>query len=177
MRSLFPWSQVASDLAVQNAWAEESKTEIQVGGTTIVVDSQEIAVATLLTVALKTRAIPPRTKDGFEHAYNQSLLMSGVYVDPAEVNDWLRSRFPFEWLPNSKQSGVTKFAQQEDMILDEIRSLGEDWMALPRTRGKPGIKSRIWARCRQTRQLFPSKEAFDKAWLRLRKDGRIADAA
>ena len=74
-----------------------------------------------------------------------------------------------------------RFAQkshlQGEAILKCIEVLGHTASALPRPdTGKPGVKTAVWGKVKQQKQLFVSKKVFDKAWDRLRCDEKIKDA-
>lgn len=68
-------------------------------------------------------------------------------------------------------------AWQENLILQAIRELGHDPSALPEfTPGKPWVKSEVRAHVSRQFPQFAEGTVFQKAWERLRGDGRISEA-
>ena len=69
----------------------------------------------------------------------------------------------------------TKQREQEDAILDEIRRLGFDPLALPaRSPGKAGVKA-IIRKALDKKAPFDGKSTFGYAWERLRADGLMRE--
>ncbi|MGE0801582.1 MAG: hypothetical protein AB7G13_22355 [Lautropia sp.] len=69
-----------------------------------------------------------------------------------------------------------RWPAQEDVVLGLVRELGFDPERLPKALpGKGGVKAQVRDLAKDRhRQLFEGR-VFEKAWDRLRKDGRIAD--
>jgi hypothetical protein len=75
---------------------------------------------------------------------------------------------------SAKKEPRTRLRDQEDAILEEIRSQELDPMALPPFRsGHPGVKADIRESLKNS-PLFEGTTTFDKAWERLLKDRCIA---
>ena len=94
-----------------------------------------------------------------------------AYVSIDDVNKWIEARgFPYKWVPTTTTTTRPQQQQQfqEVTILQTITDLGYSPTALPKPKpGKNGIKSMV------RKKLNLSKGVFDKAWERLRADGRI----
>ncbi len=72
---------------------------------------------------------------------------------------------------------IYKQPRQENAILEALRGLRYDPLALPRrTPGKAWVKSEIWKILGSDKSLFLSYGVFDGAWERLRALGRAGDA-
>lgn len=84
---------------------------------------------------------------------------------------------PDELAPPAPTKPLQRQAAQENEILSAIREAGHDPLSLPeRPAGKSGIKSEIRAQLVGQSKNFPKNGSqFDKAWVRLRADGRIVD--
>jgi hypothetical protein len=82
---------------------------------------------------------------------------------------------PIGNLPDVALRPIQRQAAQEAHILEVIRTLRVDPMALDMKPGRRGAKSRIREICLAERSLF-TLVSFDKAWQRLRSQGRISDA-
>lgn len=80
-------------------------------------------------------------------------------------------------VPAAQVKPVSRFEAQEAEILAAIREAGHDPLLLPETPpGKSGIKAVIKGKLVGISKLFPMKGSqFDKAWVRLRASGQIAD--
>lgn len=65
---------------------------------------------------------------------------------------------------------------QEEAILRELRRQGYDPHALPRPSRSGGVKKAAWEVLKDSKALFQARGRFDKAWERLRTEGRIRDA-
>ena len=69
-----------------------------------------------------------------------------------------------------------KLRDQENAILEQIKTLGHDPKALPaRQPGAPGVKAAV-EKALGSSGLFSATTAYSKAWERLRKEGAIADS-
>lgn len=71
---------------------------------------------------------------------------------------------------------VTRTESQETAILDALESQGFDPLAIPLTRGKGGAKQKVKSFLLAGRRDLFTPRSFDKAWERLRGDGRITDS-
>ena len=91
-------------------------------------------------------------------------------VDPFDMLQWQREQ-------QSRSLDLNKQARQEQAILTALSGEGIDPQSLPKNpRGKPGIKRKIKQSLLGEGKLFGSAMTFDKAWERLRADGRLKDA-
>jgi hypothetical protein len=64
-------------------------------------------------------------------------------------------------------------AAQEDTILETLRALGLDPLALPPgAPGKPGVKAAV-RKALGTGGMWAGRSVFNKAWDRLRQTGRV----
>lgn len=71
---------------------------------------------------------------------------------------------------------VPRQRAQEDVVLNAIKKLGYDPLALPRNpSGKPGPKAAVRAALSQDQLFKEWSTVFDHAWERLRADGSIVD--
>lgn len=69
-----------------------------------------------------------------------------------------------------------KMQEQEDRILQWLKDHDHDPLSLPpNPSGKPGVKAQARMALSKERDKFISVGAFDDAWKRLRKDGRIRE--
>jgi hypothetical protein len=96
----------------------------------------------------------------------------GLYgcVDPFDLLQWQREQ-------QSRSLDLNKQARQEQAILVALSGEGIHPQSAPKNPpGKPGIKSKIKQALVAEGNLFQSVGAFDKAWERLRSDGRLKDA-
>lgn len=74
----------------------------------------------------------------------------------------------------SRVKPLQRFPAQEAVILEELRQLGHDPLALPKNSpGKSGVKSEVRARL-QRNPLFQGVKVFDKAWERLTDQADIS---
>lgn len=79
-------------------------------------------------------------------------------------------------LPAAPKRARVKGLEQESSIIETIRQLGFDPEELPpRLPGKAGVKARVWAMLEKRDDLF-SRKSFDKTWIVLRTENRIADS-
>lgn len=69
---------------------------------------------------------------------------------------------------------VQRRAAQKQAILDEIRRQGYDPLALPKSRGRRGVKASVRTQLAAVSEL--KGERFKHAWDDLRASGEIADA-
>lgn len=79
--------------------------------------------------------------------------------------------------PAAQVKPVSRFEAQEAEILAAIRAAGHDPLSVPKmpTDARGGIKAVIRGNLVGKSKLFPKGGSqFDKAWVRLRADGRIA---
>lgn len=75
--------------------------------------------------------------------------------------------------PEAKPIPIPRQRLQETEILRFIQETGHDAQSLPnRERGKPGVKAETRKLALRNAGLFTAS-SFDKAWFRLRADGRI----
>jgi hypothetical protein len=78
---------------------------------------------------------------------------------------------------HKERSGLKRTAQQEAVILAEIRKLGFDPSEIPRpARGYPGVKSDVRQIVLTGHLRLFTPSSFEKAWDRLRRAGQIKDA-
>jgi hypothetical protein len=71
---------------------------------------------------------------------------------------------------------IQRQVAQEARLLEIIKDLGHEPTKLPKTPGKNGVKKSAWDAAAKEARIFTSRQAFDKAWERLRSAGSIADA-
>lgn len=78
--------------------------------------------------------------------------------------------------PIKRTKPVARSTAQDEAILEAIRRLGHDPLALPKPlAGKGGVKADIRASCLSSKDVFLSKGVFDDAWQRLRDQKAIGD--
>lgn len=161
--SVFPWQRVAKDL----------QAKYQLG------ESQTTALSNELATALNQGVIPARdslgvTTDDFEPSMLLSSDNSAVHVWRDDVNEWLKSRHPFEWV--LQNTSGTRQQVQEQLIIDELQRMGYKPCAIPKYRpGHKGIKAAV-KKVLVSHREFHGTTTFDKAWDRLRNTGKIADS-
>lgn len=113
--------------------------------------------------------------------------LTGELVSRAELHRWITAtgiKSAYSFAPiGSKLSAdaiqptaapMLKQSAQEQRILELIEGASHDALKLPISEpGKKGIKSNIKAKALALPSLFTAN-SFDKAWQRLRDDGRLA---
>ena len=79
-------------------------------------------------------------------------------------------------LPALPKRPRIKGLEKESAILEAIKQLGQDPLALPpRVRGKAGIKAKVWESLLNRPGLFTSKGSFDHTWEDLRGEKMLAE--
>jgi hypothetical protein len=92
-----------------------------------------------------------------------------------EIADGLAQQAATPAVVNAQPQALQRARAQEHAILQQIQKLGHDPRALPKApSGKPGVKSLVKSAL-GTSGLWTGPTVFNKAWERLRGDGRIAD--
>jgi hypothetical protein len=76
--------------------------------------------------------------------------------------------------PSTVKVPLFRSRAQEDLIMATFEAMQQDPLAVPDQRGaRDGVKKNVWVAVLHHKQVFSSRATFDKAWVRLRKDGRI----
>lgn len=169
MSTVYPWWQVASDIAT--AVQATARTDI----------------AQAVWIGLYEGTLPAYYADGIRMPLDEvraaGVRLRGVCVEPVSVNALLRAAVhpDLVWTPGGVQAqagngrGVSAHARQEEGILEELRRKGYNPKSLPKNLpGKSGVKSEI-RKALGTAGAWGGITVFDKAWQRLRDTGEIAD--
>jgi hypothetical protein len=110
------------------------------------------------------------------------VIIEGTLFHKDDINAWLEKKYRVEYrlastAPTGAATPVARATAQEEAILRSLEQRGYTPAALPRRQGtKKWVKSEVWASLKTQRKTFGSDKVFDKAWERLRKDGRIAES-
>lgn len=104
-----------------------------------------------------------------------------IRVRPYDYIQWAKAAgFPVATVavgvPSSQPTRLA-LRQQEAAILEWLRNLEYDPTSLPRSpKGRPGPKSEVRKKLKDTALFLKGPRVFDKAWQRLRDFGDIKDA-
>lgn len=130
--------------------------------------------------------IRPSHKVGSGKYTRQGMMRAGkIGFNRADLISFLTANNAVHTLSNPATADCAKprpiqavlvSVQKEETILDAIKQANHDPSALPKGRsGMPGVRNEIWKRLKNE-PMFVSKKSFEKAWDRLRADGKIKDA-
>ncbi|MEM5316089.1 hypothetical protein [Paraburkholderia sp. JHI869] len=105
---------------------------------------------------------------------------AGVYVRGADLEAFAEVHWDVRKQPEADAQStvpaaavhVSRAERQEARVLEVIRALGFDPLALPPTKGKSGVKAKVWVVCSKEAGLL-TRSSFEHAWERLRADKRI----
>lgn len=199
LQSVFPWSDVCTDLAVAagvdpDAVAKQFGDLKNFDDPTWTVDEWEkedelheqlhTQLATDLWKALLAGEVVARNANGNPKISPLDVKdFSGKkrpFVAVQDINDWLSSKGYFQkWIPgiqNLPSKYGSKGYQQEAAIVAAILQLGFDPKRLPSNKGGTvGVKSKV-RHALNKNSLFSGLKTFEKAWDRLRAAGIIKDA-
>ena len=182
--TVYPWKEALWDIAIEHCGLDPDFVEY--------VDICE--TQNKLPSGLDTAILQAFVNGELKPLDSKGLLITGMPVDfllskahVAELpfNQWLgHAGYPFRWTPGiGKRRRAQAQLKQKKVILLAITSLGLDPKKIKQpqktggTKFESGDKMNIRALVRRNSpDLFHSDEVFDKAWERLRKDGRICSA-
>jgi len=174
----YPWKQVIWDIAIQHFELDEDMVEY-----TAIAENCERLPNRLeqeFFQAIASGSVPPLHENGLVIAGAEpSQIERDAHVTEDGVNKWLEKKgYPFRWDPNFRaKRRANAQLRQETVILAALRQKSIDPLALRESRFQPGNKDSVRTLVRANSPgLFRSDEIFDKAWVRLRKNGGIRSA-
>ena len=175
---VFPWSDVAWDIARSEGMTQSKFDEMGLEDAQLVAKTD---LGTRIWKAMLSGEITARDEKGSPrsappHQYHYKGV-SRPYLHPKDVNKWLANNgYLCEWTPGTTyDTPLSRAVVQENEIIQTIRSLRYNPLALPlKLRGQRGVKAAVKTLI-GSQGMWAGTTVFDKAWDRLRRDGRIAD--
>jgi len=198
MPKVYPWSQMAEDIARakgadfnsleerlfnaspqfndEKSWSEANKVQVEA----------HTQMATELWEDILSGKVLPRDPTGKPIRTDpKALPFSGLgtpHLSASEGNEWLKSRgYLDDWKPDDRavpppSLRVEPVATQQDRrVLEAIRECGYDPLHIPVNKGgRGGLKLQVKKLVGNRHKITDS--AFKRAWERLRKNGDIRDA-
>jgi hypothetical protein len=174
----YPWKDVIWGVAAQKSWIDPDFVEY----TDIEETCKKLSNGfdQQLFQAIVSREVPPLNENGTVIVDADPFqLEREAYVTEEGVNKWLASRgYGFRW---NAEAGTQRRQQaqlrQENVILAALVRLGIDPLRVRETDFSKADKSRVREFVlANSPDLFRSEEIFNKAWDRLRRQGKIRSA-
>jgi len=177
-KKLYLWKDVWWSIAKQQRWIDPDFVEY----TDIEETCEKLSNGfdQQLFQAIVSREVPPLNENGVVIVDADPFqLEREAYVTEEGVNKWLASRgYGFRWNAGaSTQRRQQAQLRQENVILAALVRLEIDPLRVRETDFSKSDKSRVREFVRaNSPDLFRSEEIFNKAWDRLRRQGKIRSA-
>ena len=174
----YPWKQVIWDIAIEHFELDEDLVEY----TAIAKNCERLpnGLEQEFFQAIASGGVPPLHENGLVIAGAEpSRIEREAHVTEDGVNKWLEKRgYSFCWDPNFRaKRRRNAHHRQEKVIIAALQQNGINPLAVRGARFQTGDKTSMRTLVRaNSPDLFRSDETFDKAWVRLRKNGSIRSA-
>ena len=114
MKGVYPWWQVADDIAKRNTLSQDDQTEL----------------ATAVAMALLTSKLTPTSASGMPRVLTTGSIPTGKdapYLFVTEVNKWLEELFPYVWTPpkTQKRAKLSRGRSKNSKSLRALKQSGE----------------------------------------------------